>query len=274
MSNRTLAFTLTLLAAGCTRDLRPDTLSGSPSPAAAERGRALLARAEAAHGGRAAYEAHRVLTVAFRDVWQGIARLVNPWPEASVHVRMDIARGPLTVRATFLEGDPKDERWLVVDGRPRVVAADGATDDAPDDDVRFILAALQYFFQFPFRIGEASIVMDAGPETVRGRTYDRVFATWERLEPDTAHDQFLVYLEQDTGQVAMIHFTVRDLARFAESTMHFQSLRPVAGMLLPHRLVLTDTPADAPDDWLRVLTVEAMAADTVEPAEITRPGPR
>lgn len=260
-----LALATALALAGCTRDIRPETLerTGAWEGAGVARGRALLAKAEAAHGGRAAFEAYDVMTVELHDVWTGLARLANPWPEAEVRVRMDIARARLTIRAEFLEGDDAGVRWGLAEGRAWTAAPGGAVDRAPDDDVRFILAALQYLLELPFRIGEAPVIVDAGPETVGGRTYDRVFATWDGPEPSTDHDQYVVYIDRETGRVEKVHFTVRAFARFVESTIHYDDFREVGGLLLPHRLRMTDTPTEPPADAARRLTIERIDLDRV-----------
>ena len=91
-----------------------------------------------------------------------------------------------------------------------------------------------YWFQFPFRIGEASIIAYAGEGAINGKTYDLVYATWGSESANNEFDQFILYLDKDTRFVEYLYFTVREKLPGVSLTAKFADFREVDKMLLPH----------------------------------------
>mgnify|MGYP007096623946 CR=1 FL=1 len=239
------------LLSGCTADIRPEAMvAGPPDVGAQERGAALMSRAVSAHGGRDHWLAAGPTAYTVHDVWQGlVGRLFNPWPEHDLRVRIVSTPGTDVVRALFLDGEARCERWSFAGGRA----------EPDDDDPGFILPTMQYLLELPFRVAEAPIVVDAGAVDVRGRRYERVLATWGALEPHADADQWLLFLDAETGRLAMAHFTVRSVTRGATGTVLYGAFRDQDGITLAHELTLTTAdPADGEQDILHRVTVEAI----------------
>jgi len=105
-----------------------------------------------------------------------------------------------------------------------------------DDRVlKFYLPALQYFDELPFRLLSAEFVAYAGDKTHHGKNYHLVFATWGSFAPNLQHDQYLLWINQETLLVEMCLYTVRDLLNWATGTIHFEDYREVQGVMFAFR---------------------------------------
>lgn len=90
-----------------------------------------------------------------------------------------------------------------------------------------------YWFQFPFRIGEASIIAYAGEGIVNGNTYDLLYATWGSEQANRQYDQYILYLDQETKLVEWLHFTLREKVNFLHITAQFTDFKTVNGIIAP-----------------------------------------
>jgi len=72
------------------------------------------------------------------------------------------------------------------------------------------LATYHYVAEAPLRIRNAEIVKYAGEKEFEGKMYDLVFATWGEEKPHSEHDQFLIYINQETGMTDLMEITIND----------------------------------------------------------------
>ncbi|MDA8020992.1 MAG: hypothetical protein MPN21_26440 [Thermoanaerobaculia bacterium] len=271
-------------------DLRPEGLDVT-APQVAERGRALLRAAWERHGG-AAWKEHATLQMTGTDFW----REPGPWwPQQNQDVRLLQLLGTFTSRATLLDGPGAGSVWGLQSWRPYKVSADDSRPTFLDTDlaIEFYLTSLHYFNELPFRLMDAPIVADLGPEELHGLTYDRVFVTWNAPQPTTDADHYVVWIERFRGLITKTHYTVRDAATMpfvpdeqrpmmragAAGTIHFSDFRTVDGVELPFRHVVTmfgpheagPDPGESPA-WVHIFEAREAAFDG-EPAPSLLPDP-
>jgi hypothetical protein len=271
-------------------DLRPEGFDAE-SPAARERGRALLERAVARHGGDA-WARHETLTVTATDAWKE----PGPWwPQQNQRARFLQLLGTFTSRVTFLDGPEAGEVWGIQSWWPYKAPGEKAeavflVEDLP---IQFYLPTLQYFNELPFRLARAPLVADLGPAELFGVEYDRVFVTWGSSEPHEDADQYVLWIKRSSGLVAKAHYTLREAARMsitpeeqrpmmragAAGTIHYGDYRDVDGVWLPFRqLVTLFGPQQAGPDpeaagaWMHRLTLESATFDAA-PREALLPDP-
>lgn len=263
-----IAFVLT----ACLTDIRPSTIENlTDESGAAERGRARLEAAAKAHGGVEAWKSHTSVTVELTDTWQGfVARMVNPWPTAAAHVRLEQRLHSFDSRATFLDEEHKGLVWGIVDGRTWHTR-EGVTEATTNEDAAFILPTMHYFTELPYRLLEAPIILDAGPETIDGVTYPRVFVTWQSLDPTAEFDQYVVYIDPQTGRIAKTFYTVREVANFVKGTINFADYTEIDGSWLPMTMYVSPEPADGPDDNLHYIEVASWSFDDVDASAFVMP---
>ena len=258
-----------IASTGCLASIRPPTSDPIPGPLLEARGRERLSAAARAHG-REAWSQTRSLSYRMTDAWQGLlGALGNPWPESMVDVRMELRTGTFDARATFMTGDEAGTTWGMQSWRPYEVRPGGAPRITDDGDTRFILAAIQYLLEFPFRASAAPLVADAGSTEVDGRAYDLVFVTWGSWDAHADADQYVVYIARESGRVEKISYTIREFARFATGTIHFSEFRDAGGgLLVPTVQVITGAADDSADDHIHVIRIDpaTLERNTVPPS--------
>jgi len=217
-------------------DLRPPALREEGFTAERElRGRAILERAVQASGGREAWERYDSAEMHFADEWRGLLGcLFRPWPgnPTQLHMRFDL--GMDRARGRFLSGAQRGDVWGQAGDRTWSQEPGQARVDSNRESVRFLFAAYHYFFELPLRMAEAPIVLHAGSRERAGRRYDLVFVTWGKLEPHVEHDQYVLWIPEDSGRIEIAEYTIRDKFRFVSGVNFFSDFRTVDGIVLPH----------------------------------------
>lgn len=272
MSPRPLLPLLALALAACTADLRHPTLVEQPPTADAQaRGRQLLANAALKHG-QPTWQRYITAEFVFRDEWDSALAVVlgiEPW-DGEDRVRIRVMRGGYDSRVDFLDGPRKGEAWGLM-GADYWAVEDGVVEREPEDGEGFVVRALVYLFTLPMRITDAEIITYDSQIRVGGQTYDRVLATWKSLEPNDA-DQYRVWINQGTGRIDLVDFTVRDQGGFLTSRAIFADYRKVGGVLIPFDVTVTDVGKTVDDPFLHRVIMEEVGFDTFAPEALQPPG--
>ena len=256
-------FALTLGA--CTADLRTARLDeGALAPTRTHKGRALLTELGDRYGA-AAWRRSTTTEVVFRDDWDSVLVAMmgmEPWDEEDL-IRFRFRTGTFDIRADFMDGPRKGEVQGLQAWQTYAQAPDEA---APrfeeDDDVRFMLPAIVYLSELPFRLANAELVTYEGEAALDGRPHDRVFATWGGLEAHTGADQYLLWIDRASGQLTRADYTVREAARILDATVWYGDLRQVGGVTVPHRLTITDRGVAPAEGYLHQVRVQSFALDS------------
>ncbi len=255
-------------------DIRPPELTGGEVTAEREeRGRELLSRLEDAHGGYAAWSRRQGATVELRDHWPDavMRALAMPWAESGLLMRSTMLRGADASRLEFLEGEQLGTAWGIQNW---MTYRAGAGDQKPafedDDAIRFWLPTFQYFFEAPFRLREADVVADAGPEAVAGVTYQRVFASWGRPEPQQRIDQYLAWIDPESGRLAYLEYTVRDMMPAIVGCMHYRDYHQVGDLWIAMTMAVVKGPG-GPDALHRFELEDVRFEDVPRDFVVPRP---
>lgn len=242
--HRAAAFALLALALGaCTTDIRPEVLQDEGiTPEAAAEGRAWLDKMVAAHGGADAFRAHRDAEVVFTDTWPAwlTRTAAMPWDENGQTIRMAASTTGDDARLTFVGGDDDGHAWGLQSWMTYTVEPDGAVEFDEDDDLRFWVPTMAYFFAMPWRIGEADVVAYAGTQDIDGRPHAVVYATWGQAEPQDDIDQYVLYIDAETHLLSHAAYTVRELVLASHSAVRYTDVREVGGLKVPHTLIMVE----------------------------------
>ncbi|MDP3936798.1 MAG: hypothetical protein Q8R92_01525 [Deltaproteobacteria bacterium] len=238
---------LVLMSIGCGfSDIRTERVKAGLTQEDASRGRAILEAAMEKSGGIAAWKAHRTAEATMRDDWPSMFMrpFFMPWPENKAPIRFQFLLGTNASRLEFLEGSRQGEIWGIQNWSTYEQRAGEPSRFEKNADAQFFLPTFQWFFEAPFRLPYADIVTYAGEGSAAGRVYDLVFATWNKPEPQEKIDQYLVWVNQETGLIDFLQYTVRDMMRFARGTMQFTDYRDVQGIKVAFNqtVVLEDEP--------------------------------
>jgi hypothetical protein len=240
-------------------DLRPETLR-PVTEEARRRGRARLARLAERHG-LTAFRTHHTLELVASDTWPG----GSPWwGEVRQRFRSQSLCGSFTSRVVLLDGQRAGEVWGIQSWAAYRARSGSAAEvrflHAAAPEIEFYLPTLQYFNELPFRLLGAPLAADAGEATLAGRRYDRVLVTWGSFEAHPEHDQYLLWIDHETGLLRSVRYTLRDAVRLAPpeqrwlmpslalGTIHYEDYREVDGVWLPFvQTVVLPPPELLPD---------------------------
>lgn len=255
------------LAACVTTDLRSDGLAAigaRPDDASAARGQALLEALAQRHG-HAAWANHQTAELLLRDDWDSALAWMmglQPWDEEDL-LRLRYQPGTFNARVDFLEGPRQGEvrglqSWVTYGRDPdqRDIAA------REDDEAAFMLPAQLYLVELPFRALQATLVAYDGEAELEGRRYERVLVTWGSLEPHAEHDQYLLWIDQETGLLGLVDYTVRDQGSFFQARAFYGELAEVQGVTLARRLTVMGAGASSTDAYLHQVRVEEARFDS------------
>lgn len=251
-------------------DIRPDVIDPARAqPDREAKGRALMEASLEAHGGRAGFEAHEVLSFHLVDEWPSPWGWMSPWPEASAEADVALRRHSFDSALTFTAGSQAGARWGIEDWHPWEQPAGGERQASDNPDLRFMLPTLHYFVEMPLRLTEAEIIRYVGQQEVNGQTYEVVYLTWGSVEANPQYDQYLAFLDPETHQLAKIQYTVREIMRMASGTAHLQDVAPVGQVRLPQRITVTAAPGDdLSAGFMHEMRFTERAVDAVELARL------
>ncbi|MGE0712315.1 MAG: hypothetical protein AB7N76_32800 [Planctomycetota bacterium] len=265
-ASRLLGASLLLALAGCRADLRPAPLDEREAPREEARGRELLARGATTPvlSGARPWRELPGIEVELDDEYFGLVGAIGrPWPTDPCRLRLRFLPGRCASVASFQDGERR-VRWGIHEWNTWRAEGDAAPEYDDDSTIAFWLPTLQYFLEIAFRLPEAGIVDAAGPAEVQGHPCQRVYLTWGSYTPNADLDQYLAYVDEATGLVRRVDFTVRDVAGFVTGTVLLSDFREVGGYLLPHVLEIGEDP---PEDLLHRITVRSWRPGV----EVTRP---
>lgn len=262
------------LTLACTTDLRPERLQhDGVSPEAAAEGRAWLDRMVEAHGGLAAWKAHRDVELVFTDTWPAwLPRTAAmPWGQDGQTIVMGMLLGTDDARLSFRGGPDDGVTWGVQQWQTWKQEKGGAPVFEEDGDVRFWVPTMAYFFALPFRIGEASVVAYAGDTVIDGRPHAIVYATWGSAEPQDEIDQYVLYIDRETHRLSWANYTVRDLMLADQGAVRLGDLREVEGIVVPFEMTMVETFGS--DSVVHVMKLQSVDFGVGHPDAFYRPDP-
>ncbi len=254
-------------------DIRPSELAGTGVTAEKEqRGRELLSRLEDAHGGYLAWNNRRGAQVELRDHWSGAMMrfAVMPWTQSGLLMRSTMLRGRDASRLEFLEGEDAGTTWGIQNWMTYRAGPGGAPAFEDDDTIRFWLPTFQYFFEAPFRLREGAVVADAGPATVAGVSYHRVFISWGGAEPRPKIDQYLAWIDPASGRLEYLEYTVRDMMPGVVGCMHYRDYRQVEDLWIAMTMAVVEGPG-GPDALHRYELEDVRLEDVPRDLLVPRP---
>ncbi len=271
-----LSVVLGLVSSACANaDLRTETLEAFGAQSSrdnAAQARVVLEATAERHGLKA-WRQHSTAQMIMRDDWDSaLASMLGlqPWDEEDL-VQMRYEPGSFDIRADFIDGPRTGEAM----GLQSWKTYGRSTQEEPlvfgeVAHADFILPAIVYLAELPFRILQAPVLAYHGQEEVDGRVYDVVMATWSSLEPSDQHDQYLMWIDADTDTLTMVDHTVREQGGFFSSRTIYGDYRDIQGVLVAHRLTIVDQGETSTEDYLHQINVESAAFDAF-PAALLHP---
>lgn len=105
------------------------------------------------------------------------------------------------------------------------------------------LPTYHYVVEAPMRLLQAEIIRYAGEAEFEGKQYDLVYATWGQDAPHKEHDQWLVYINQETKMIDLTEITINDFflpmpAGMKDGTILVERSLTSQGIYLPNLVTI------------------------------------
>ena len=246
-------------------DIRPDGIGELTQVAEAD-ARARLDAVRRSHGADA-WDQKQVMDVVFYDDWPfWLTRApLTPWDSPRQKLRGKLLRRSWTTEFELLDGSASPERWGVQSWKTWK-AAPGQEPVFEDSwTVATTLAGLRYFLELPLPQDTATFVQSAGQATWEGKTYDRLYVTWEHPEAQREFDQYILWIDPESGLVSRVDFTIRALSGLAVARARFESYGDFEGVKLPLRIVIDGVLPTGHTLPVHTMEVESVRWDTFAP---------
>lgn len=228
-----IAFVLGLVSCNKSVDIRNDYLKNGITDETIQKGKELLLKMEEAHGGSTIWEKYKLGAFSQKADWYGRLKLSH-WDTLPQQYHMVCELGSDNAEMTLLNGKNKGVKYKIQSDLFSEQKVNQAWKEIARNKFYEKMIFKNYWFQFPFRIREASIISYGGQAAVNGTQYHILYATWGTAEANPKYDQFLLYLNSSTYRLELLHFTVRDKMRSIKLTAEFKNFKRTNGLLLPH----------------------------------------
>lgn len=227
-------------------DIRPAEIRGRAVDADNEaRGRQLLAQVAERYGGLERWRSLRATRAVLTDFWPaGLMKTMgSPWRDGET-LELTYLHGRDTARLVFRGGERDGHAWGIQNWLTYTRAGSAPAEFAPNNDIKFWLPTIAYFFELPFRLVEASVVQYVGERHLDGRTYDLVYLTWNSPEPQADVDQYVAWINRKTGMLDYTQYTVRDTHKLIAGGMHCSDYRTIDGVVIPFVMSASGSPEE------------------------------
>jgi len=219
-------------------DIRNSYLKNDLKAADYEKGKTLIKQMEKAHGGKEEWLSYKNGVFIQLADWYGRLGISN-WDVVPQRFELTCELGGDDSELLLINGPNKGTRWGVENGKTYKLNSTNVKEFTEKNHYTDKLLYKSYWFQFPFRVGEAEFISYAGEAVVNNITYDLVYATWGSEKPNSTYDQFILYLNKKTHLLEWLYFTVREKAAGVAISAHFDNFKYVNKVILPHDQYVT-----------------------------------
>lgn len=137
------------------------------------------------------------------------------------------------------------QRLHRIDGEGFTVGFDGTNAwstpalDSSGLPPRFVTLGSFYFIGMPFVFGDAgTILTDGGAQSFNGKTYRTVNVGYLQGVGKTSKDDYVLFIDPDTDELALIHHSVTENPDVDRVTWTFDAWQEINGLLVPAKLTL------------------------------------
>lgn len=183
------------------------------------------------------------------DTWKGpLGKFGKVWKDNNSELDFKFRINSFDGQVTFLDGKDKGtssglQNWNYYDVvNNKAVFSD--KDDKKNERKVFGIAAYQYFSEMIDRLKNAPIISYAGEDELRGNKYHLVICTWDKLEPHLEHDQYMAWVNKESGLMEFVQYTIRESYlkppgyKKIGGGIKFADFKEIDGVLVPHRQII------------------------------------
>ncbi|WP_304235707.1 hypothetical protein [Jiulongibacter sediminis] len=266
---------LIALLTSCMADIRTASIKKEGiTPENQKKGRELLLKTRKKHG-LDQLKQHKTYQYTAHDSWKGfLGKVGKVWPEPELDLDFKYIPGTFEGKVQYLSGDVKGLSGGLQSWHYYEIDNSGKLEfKRTNKRIEFGIAAFQYFFEVLDRMPDVPILAYAGEQTVGNQSYEILFATWHKAEPHKEHDQYLLYINKETGYLDFLTYTIRDnylpVSWFLHGTVKYENLKIIDGITVPFtQKVYLLGPHDEDKNLIHELSISDFKFDIFEPEEL------
>jgi len=222
------------------RDLRTDYAKDTTTSKSEQRGRDLLEKTylKMGYDKLEKVETYQATSV-FDWKWPWSWMPMNALPgNKGKKINFKFAEGTFDGNVEYMEGRKSGNIYGLQSWQSYKIEEGKSIKEVKGKRRKWGLATYHYLIETPARIRNAEIVKYAGEKEFEGKMYDLVFATWGEEKPHGDHDQFLIYINQETGMTDLMEITINDFflpmpGSMKDGTVRVERLLASNGTYLP-----------------------------------------
>jgi hypothetical protein len=187
----------------------------------------------------------KVLRVVGRDIWnKTLFRWLTPLDENRQTFQAELNTFHQGIAFAFLNGRKKGQ-VIGFDGRS-YSKANGQIIYEERSSTALYLGPLQSYLEWHQTLIRNPTLEFVGVESIGGTKHWVLYATEGNTQHLAEYDQFLIYVNGETKQVAFVEFTLRDLMKSYKGVVHYRDYHTAQGVSMPHWVGIASSIA-APD---------------------------
>jgi hypothetical protein len=189
------------------------------------------------------YKAGKELRAKGADIWnKPYLRWLTPLDENRQLFQAELNLCHQGITFTFLNGR-QNGQTIGFDGRSYALV-NGRIVYEKRSSTALYLGPLQNYLEWHQTLIKNPTLQFAGVESIEGTDHWVLYAI-EGNTQNTQHlaeyDQFLIYINVRTKQVAYVEFTLRELMKSYKGVVHYRDYRTVQGVRMPYWVGIADT---------------------------------
>ncbi|MGW8208588.1 MAG: DUF6503 family protein [Syntrophobacteria bacterium] len=235
-------FTTLIVAMGCSNaDLSTNKLKNPDTqPDLREKAITIFDKSLNARGGYDTYRSFDSVHLKGTDLWySSLVRFFTPVTEQEQKFEVVLSTAGDEINYLFLNGKRKGQYIGVKNGKT-YRAINQEREFADSSKIRLYLEPLRDYFQWPYKLYESPVLLYAGEKNIDNGAYYLLFASSGGVVASPEHDQYVIYINQQTYHVDYIDFTLRSLFDSYRGTLHYRDLRTVQGLMVPFFIGVSD----------------------------------
>ena len=235
-------FTSMILAIGCsTADLSTNKLKNPDTqPDLREKAIRIFEKSLNARGGYSTHRSFDSVRLKGNDLWHSsLVRFFTPVTEQEQKFEVLFSTAGDKINYLFLNGQRKGQ-YIGVENGKTYRAINQEREFADSSKIRLYLEPLRDYFQWPYKLYESPVLLYAGEKNIENEAYYLLFASSGGVAASPEHDQYLIYINQQSYYVDYIDFTLRSLFESYKGTLHYLDLRTVQGLMVPFFIGASD----------------------------------
>ena len=245
-----ILFICTFFFQSCLHDVRPRMLKREGiTEANTLKGKQILDKVWKKQGGDK-FEERNVYSFQGFDTWKKskLGKTGKLWPDYKTTLEFKFQVDTLDGQLTFIDGERKGTIAGIYNSNYYEIT-NGKT-DFQDRDAKsnrrtvFALFHIQYFFELLSRLRQAPIISYAGSNEFNDKQYDLIFCTWGKPKPHLEHDQYLLWINKETGLMDYAEYSVREPYvkppgyKMIGGNIEYSDYREIEGVWISHNQIV------------------------------------